>query len=159
MKQTEAAFHWVVDTLESLHIPFQVTGGLAARVYGSDRELADIDIDIPEECILTITEYAKPWVVYGPERYVNDTFDMVVMTIEKDGQEIDIAGFGSGKIFQKSTGMWIPDKVHLIHAERMIVFGREVPVIAKHDLIAYKQSIAREVDIEDIRQIGSAHVN
>ncbi|MFZ2522802.1 MAG: hypothetical protein WAW92_00245 [Minisyncoccia bacterium] len=46
MRNTEGALRWIVNILESKSIQFQVTGGFAAKLYGSQRELADIDIDI-----------------------------------------------------------------------------------------------------------------
>ena len=49
MKNTQAAFHWIVNILKTHNIPFHVAGGLAAKSYGAQRELADIDLDIPED--------------------------------------------------------------------------------------------------------------
>ena len=49
IKDPKAALHWIVAILNRHRVPFQITGGLAAKAYGSDRDLVDIDIDIPEE--------------------------------------------------------------------------------------------------------------
>lgn len=43
------ALAWITNILKKYSIPFQITGGLAAILYGSKRPLEDIDIDIPEE--------------------------------------------------------------------------------------------------------------
>lgn len=47
MRNTEAAFKWIVGLLNKYQILFQITGGFAANLYGSKRELNDIDIDVP----------------------------------------------------------------------------------------------------------------
>lgn len=49
MRDTKAALAWITGILKSSQVPFQISGGLAANVYGATRELADIDIDLPDE--------------------------------------------------------------------------------------------------------------
>ncbi len=155
MKNTENAFIWITDLLESLSIPYQITGGFAARVYGVDRPLADIDFDVPEASIQKIVESSKPYITYGPTRYNDDTFDIELLTLEYEGQEIDIAGFGSGRIYDKTMNEWIDDEVDLSAAVDLQIFRKKTPVISKQNLIMYKKKIAREVDLEDVKQLIS----
>ena len=42
MKDTESSFRWIINILQNNNIPFQIEGGFASRLYGSNRELADI---------------------------------------------------------------------------------------------------------------------
>lgn len=45
----ENGLRWVVSILKKQRIPFQISGGLAAHIYGSKRPLNDIDLDVPED--------------------------------------------------------------------------------------------------------------
>ena len=44
--QTIEGLRWIVEILNRNHIPYQLVGGLAAKIYGSARDINDIDIDI-----------------------------------------------------------------------------------------------------------------
>jgi len=41
MQNTEAAFRWIVDILQQKKIPFQITGGFAAHIYGAQRPIKE----------------------------------------------------------------------------------------------------------------------
>lgn len=45
--QIHAALDWLIPILTHSRAPFQITGGLAAHLYGATRPINDIDIDIP----------------------------------------------------------------------------------------------------------------
>ena len=45
MKDTAGALFWIVKILKKHKIPFHISGGFAAKLYGVKRDLADIDID------------------------------------------------------------------------------------------------------------------
>lgn len=79
-KNTKAAFHWIVNILKKFNTPFQIAGGLAAIVYGANRPLEDIDIDIPEEYFSLIKEEVKDFIIYGPAQFKDETWDLMLMT-------------------------------------------------------------------------------
>lgn len=152
-RNTEAAFKWIVSLLQKYSIPFQISGGFAARLYGSDRELADIDIGIPDRNFDDIHQEVKPYITHGPEHYVDNEWDLKLMTLKYEGQTIDIAGRDSIKIFDKNIGEWAPAHRDLVVSEDMEVYGIIVPVIPKVTLIAYKKKIDREVDRLDVKAL------
>lgn len=154
-KNTEVAFRWIVNILNKLNVPFQIAGGLAANLYGANRQLEDIDIDIPDEFFLLIKEEAKDFITYGPTQFKDDTWDIMLMTLNYEGQLIDFSGALNTKIFNKSKQEWQTCHVDFAKAEIKKCFGLNIPVIPKDELLYYKKIIARPVDLIDIEQIES----
>ena len=151
MKDTKAALKWIVSILKSKNITFQIAGGFAARIYGSQRELADIDIDITDEDFKEIISEVKAYIIYGPDRYIDEHWDLKLMTLEYKGQVIDIAG--EARIFDKGTGEWVKQKTDYDNNNPISIYGVTVPVIKKEALIAYKSKLLREVDRADIEAL------
>jgi hypothetical protein len=152
MKNTEKAFLWITDILEQKGIKYKISGGFAARIYGVDRELADIDIEMENTGIPLIEETVNPYIISGPERYKDDNWDLEVMTLVYEGQEIDIAGI-EAKIFNVQTKQWEELKNDLNDNTIMEIYGKKVPIESISNLIAYKTKLSREVDIKDVRQL------
>lgn len=150
-KNVKDAFLWILGILRKYKIPFQITGGFAANIYGSDRPLADIDIDIPDGKIFEIQNDVKEFIIYGPKRYKDEEFDLLLMTLDYRGQEIDICGLDSQKLFNKKTRQWEFEKIDLSRAKKKKVYNKLVSVIELKELICYKKKIAREVDIYDVK--------
>lgn len=151
MKNTQEAFKWIIKLLRKKKIDFQITGGLAAKIYGSTRKLADIDIEIANADFAKIIEDVKNYLTYGPARYKDDEFDLLLMKIEYQGQKIDICGVENQKLFNKQNKIWDNEKIVLKNAQKKKIYGYIVPVIKIEELIDYKKKIARAVDIEDIK--------
>jgi len=152
-KNTEKAFKWIIGLIEKHKIPFQIKGGFAARLYGSKRELADIDISIPEDKFNELIPDIKGYIVYGPEQYLDEEWDIKLITLKYEGQYIDIAGAFEKKNFDKINKKWVATPSNFSNSVYMDVYGLNVPVIAKEDLIAYKKLILRDVDIFDIKAL------
>ncbi len=153
MKKASKALQWIVDILRQHQIPFQIAGGLAAQVYGSTRALDDIDIDIPEECFATIQSAVQEYIIFGPEQFKDENWDIFLMTLDYDGQKIDLGGAYKTRIFNQQTQQWEELTSDLTREKLSTVLGVDVPVISLRELIAYKTKIARKVDIADVQEI------
>ena len=156
MKNTEKVFNWIIDILEQNNIKYKVSGGFAAKIYGVNRELADIDIEVSDVDIGQIaqTDKIRPYIVYGPNQYKDENWDLLLMTLNYEGQDIDIAGTGA-KIFNTQTKWWECLDSNLDSLTIKEIYGRKIPIENIESLIAYKKKLAREVDLEDVKQLVS----
>ncbi len=152
MKNTAKAFDWITNVLEKHNIKYKISGGFAARIYGVNRELADIDIEVADSDIKKILSEVTPYITFGPDRYKDKDWDLELMTLVYEGQEIDIAGINA-KIFNKKTNEWENSSGDLDIVDMNEVFGKVVPVETLDALIKYKTKLGREVDIEDVSQL------
>ncbi len=151
--KTKEALVWIVEILKRKHIPFQITAGMAAKIYGSNRELYDIDIDVPEDRIDEIAEEAKDYITEGPYQHKSENFDLILLTLDYHGQPIDIGGAYDVKIKNKDTGKWEIYPTDFSKSQIHEIFGIQIPVVTKEELISYKSKVARLTDLEDVRQI------
>lgn len=102
-KNTESAFKWIVGLLMQNNIPFQISGGFAAKLYGANRPLFDIDIDIKGKDFDKLLPFVKNHILSGPKRYLDNTFDLQLLTLEYQGQHIDLGASENSKIFNTKT--------------------------------------------------------
>lgn len=147
------ALRWIAGILQRRNIPFQITGGLAAKVYGSPRALNDIDIDIPEDRMQEIIDDVRSFVVEGPARYQDAKWDLLLMTLNYNGQEIDIGGAFQTRIRDPKTGEWSPHPADLARAQTRSVLGLELPVVDPEQLISYKTMLDgnhQRIDIDAV---------
>ena len=152
MKNTERAFHWIIGILKNCQIPFQITGGFAARLYGVDRELRDIDFDIPLNKFMALTEAVKEYVTFGPAQYVDNDWDLFLLSLTYEGQDMDFGAL-EAKFFDRSKQSWATISADLFTAEDMEVFGLRVPVVNREELVRYKMAFGRDVDLLDVQQL------
>ncbi|MDP1707280.1 MAG: hypothetical protein Q8L30_01890 [bacterium] len=149
MRNTEKALHWIVGLLRKHEIPFQIAGGFAARLYGSPRELADIDIGIPDNRFADIYPDIKDYLTFGPAQYTDEVWDLQLMTVVYAGQEIDIAGEDTIKWFDKANHSWAAGRCDFLNYEMKEIYGLSIPVMPKEAHIAHKKKLMRDVDKED----------
>ena len=140
----EIVLEWIVEIISINDIDYQITGGLAANLYGSGREVYDIDIEVSDLDVWRLEFLCEDYIVYGPSRYVDEHFDLLLMTLDYGGQLIDVCGIDS---------MYIRGWLQLIDFNTSVeINGMKVVLLA--DLIAYKKLLNREVDLIDIELLN-----
>lgn len=146
------ALRFIAQTLQQHNIPFQLTGGLAAIAYGANRPLYDIDIDMNHEDINTARELFKDYITKDFYHLIDKEFDIWLFSLEVGGVPIDISQVQES-YFLKPAGTKARMSTVIAHAQLQQVGDLHVPVQRKEELIAYKQIIARDTDLQDILQI------
>lgn len=149
------SLEWIISIFEKHDIPFQISGGLAAKIYGSTRPLNDIDIDIPQERIADILEDVQEYVTYGPIQHKDEKWDVYLVALERNGQEFDISAAESAKVHDDATDTWIAIPTNPAQGNWVEYEGMRLPVMPKEELIAYKRYLNGEhqtVDIAAVRE-------
>jgi hypothetical protein len=152
-QNVKEALVWITDILRKYSIPFQITGGLAAILHGSKRPLEDIDIDIPEDTFALITNEVQNYIIYGPEIFKNEKWNILLMTLNYQGQSIDLSGAYHSTVFNEKTHQWETLPEYLSRSVIMTTYELTLPIISRDDLLAYKAILARDVDLIDMREI------
>lgn len=142
------ALKWIVGKLDGMGYEYEVTGGLAAVLYGSGREVADIDIEVRDGVLWRIADECNDYVVFGPIRHFDEYFDVLLMGLEYGGQLIELCGIDSMYIRGEKQ------EVILGEAREIEVGGMVVWVVSKPSLVGYKRLLGREVDLIDIGAIN-----
>ncbi len=140
------ALRWIADTLDAARIPYLIAGGLAARAHGATRPLADIDLYVPTARFDEVRRAVAGRIVHGPVRHRDACWDITFLALEYDGCRIEVGAADDARLFDRSSGRWVPAAVDFVRAERMDVLGVPVPVMCREDLIAYKTHLDRPVD-------------
>ncbi len=144
---------WITEILNKMNIPYQVTGGLAAKCYGSTRDLHDIDIYVPNESISKLEQRLDRYLKFGLEHYRDENWDIVFMKLHYNGQQIEFGDADSAKYFDSQSQEWIKEEI-IFEKSVLIEFeGIELAVMPKQQLIDYKQKLNRSVDQMDIKEI------
>lgn len=133
-----------------------VVGGLAARSYGATRPLADIDFYIPRDRFTDLVPVVADHIVFGPKPFTGGGWDLVFMKLEIEGQVVEVGDGSDVRVRGGAEDPWIDVSVDFNRVERRRIFGLEVPVIPKADLLAYKRLLGREVDLRDLADLGEA---
>lgn len=152
-EKTKRALKWILDVLNRYNIPYQISGGFSARLYGSPRPLNDIDIDIPEESFDLILNDVKPYLIYGPKQYTDGKWDNLLMTLKYFDQEIDISGAYKMRISTLNRDAWYYLDNDLSNVNEIYFNGMTLKVIPPEKLLRYKKELDGDHQLVDIRAV------
>lgn len=147
------ALKWIVSILRKHNVPFQISGGFAANIYGAKRSINDIDMNIPEDKMEIILPDIEKYITFGPADYKDEKWDLKLITLNYNGQEIDIGGAFDTKIFDDKKKVWVHFPAKVETAQTHTVYGIEVPIVRPQDLIEYKKLLSGEHQKTDITAV------
>jgi hypothetical protein len=149
MRNTKSAITWITNILKELDIPHEIDGGLAAKMYGATRELADIDINIQRADFEKLAPRVNEYLKFGPTRYTDEHWKLYMMTIKYAGQLIDIGALEEMQYFDSKNKKWVDFPTDLSNVRMMEFMGLTLPFINETKLMMYKEVLHRGVDIKD----------
>jgi len=142
----------LVLSLNKSNVPFQVSGGLAAFFYGSQRDLYDIDIDVYKKDIPKIRKLFKKYIIKDYYNLTDEQFDIWLLTLMIDNVLVDISQTEEAYVLKKD-GIKIKMDSNISKAKHIEYYGLKIPVQDKEELITYKKIIGRGTDLIDIRSM------
>jgi hypothetical protein len=157
-EKTLKCLQLIIPIIKQYDPTYIISGGFAAKLHGSSRELADIDISVNEKVFLDLVSELKEYIIedHSVSNYVDDSWNMQITTFNILGQEVDIFTHTRNKIYSLQENRWIPlafkKFVPIKYADM------ELNVIPLGELIAYKKHTRREVDLLDIQELERINV-
>ncbi len=153
-EKTEQALRWIVDILDKNNVPYKIGGGFAAHVFGSSRTINDIDISLSGKYFPVITPQVVGYITAGPKHYLNEKWDCVTLSLNYNGQDIDMTDVDTLKMSNLEKIRWIKVKeIRLFEAVQTNINGINVSIMDPRDLIAYKKELGGEHQLIDIKAV------
>lgn len=152
-RRYESAAKWIVSLLRDRNIPLLICGGLAARGYGSHRDLHDIDLFVPGECFWSVVEAGQEFVSKAAAHRQEEGWDLTYVQFKYEGVKVEVGNADGAQIFDADNETWVPLNIDFSRYATVQLLGLKLPLMLKDDLVQYKTALSRPVDIEDIRAI------
>jgi|SRR5579875_1993007 hypothetical protein len=156
-QQISQALQWIVSLLERYDIPYQICGGAAAKAYGATRPLVDIDIyaslqQSPHS--QAFLDEIQPYLIREWAPWLSASWDILYLALNYRGMQIEIAESSTHpRFYNHRDGRWEDQIINFAASTYIHLYGVEVAVMPKDELLAYKAMLNREVDHLDIAQL------
>lgn len=146
----------VATELDSLGVEYQLSGGAAARFYGSPRPVNDLDFELEDKDLrratdLLVAKGARLVQEVGP--YEDSSWQVNLSILEWDGQTIELVGCKEARIWDQAGSEWRNFANNPRKAQWRRFGGSLIRIISLHDLISYKSILRRPVDLEDLEEL------
>ena len=147
------ALRYIVSLLQGNNISFQITGGLAAVLYGARRPVYDIDIDVCENDIPKIREIFLKDIVTDYHHLQDEKFDLYLLILSVYGVSVDISQLERACIYDV-RGERVEMQSDIARAKNIAWEDMALPVQDKQELITYKTILNRDIDLSDIQEMS-----
>jgi hypothetical protein len=150
------ALRWIIALLDRLGVPYQAVGGLAARAYGADRPLADLDFYVPTDRLPDVAAAAASRVVRPPSHHRDESWDVTFMKLKYHGCDIELGGADEARYFDRREGGWRSACIDFATSVDVVIMGVTTPTMPYEQLVDYKRALDRPVDREDLAAMAAA---
>jgi hypothetical protein len=151
------ALGWIVSLLNRYTIPYQICGGMAAKAYEATRPLVDIDMYASLQAsphFQTLMDEIHPYIIREFTPYRSASWDILYLALNYQGVQIEIAESTTNpRFYNHRDGHWEAQPIDFTASTLIRLYGIEVAIMPKDELLAYKAMLDREVDHLDIEQI------
>jgi len=145
---------WIVEILDKNKIPYKIGGGFAAKMYGSPREVNDIDISLSGKYFDVIVLEVSDYITAGPKHYLNKKWDCSTLSVNYKGQDIDMTDIDTLKMTDLANTKWMNVKENrLFDGIITDINGVTISIMDPRDLISYKKELGGEHQLIDIDAI------
>lgn len=153
--KTINGLNWIVGILNKNNIPYRIGGGFAAYMYGSNRRINDIDFSLSGQYFPIIVSETKDYITAGPKHYLNEKWDCNTLSLNYQGQDIDITDIDTLRMSNKEKTEWYQIKEHFRKYPTVPVEieGIIIQLIDPRDLVAYKKELADENHLYQISDV------
>jgi len=152
--KTMEGLRWIVEILDKNKASYKIGGGFAAKIYGSPREINDIDISISGKYFSTIIPDVSSYITAGPKHYSNEKWDCDTLSLNYLGQDIDLTDVDTLKMSNLAKTEWMKVKEkRLFDGIITNINGIAVSIMDPRDLISYKKELGGEHQLIDIKAI------
>jgi hypothetical protein len=163
-EKTLKALHFIVGIFNKHKIPYRIGGGFAAYIYGSTRPVNDIDISLSGEYFPIIVSEVSEYITSGPKHYSNAKWDCDTLSINYNGQEIDMTDIDTLRMSNKEQTEWFQTKDNYRKFTNIIkvVDDIEISLIDPRDLVAYKNELVdkdHQYQLDDVRAVERYIIN
>ena len=152
------ALQQIIPLLASRQFKWVITGGFACYVYGVEREITDIDIDIDttkdDPKFVSLMNELEPFITQSLEHYIDQNYDNYNFEATLFDVIVDICPMAELKMFNKvSQSYELAYPTGYPDIEVVAFKGIDLPLLAKEWIIKDKEQLVwqRESDLNDIR--------
>lgn len=152
------ALSWLVNLLDRYAVPYQIVGGLAAHAYGATRPVVDVDLYMPFDRAQSLLAEIQPFIVRQPMPHCSDSWDLVYLALEYEDVYVEIGDSSSNpRFYNRIDGCWEDQRLAYDASVTATLYGVEIKVMPREELIRYKRMLDREVDHLDLAEMKDMH--
>lgn len=100
------AAQWIVGLLKERNIPFLICGGLAAKGYGSERDLNDLDLFVPGKHFSSVVQDGQDgqeFVSKAAAHRQEEGWDLTYVQFKYEGIKVEVGSADGPQIFEAGS--------------------------------------------------------